>query len=71
MGNAIDKAQTVLMRKLGVLAPNDGLSLEARDAYIRLFDHPLSRTQLAAVATIFGWSVPESCKAPAAEQLIQ
>ncbi|GJN25111.1 hypothetical protein PR202_gb12898 [Eleusine coracana subsp. coracana] len=59
------------MRKLGLLAPTNRLSQEARDEYIRLFDHPLSRTQLAAVAAIFGWTVPESCEAPAADQVLQ
>lgn len=69
-GNALDKAQYVLMRKLGILGEQEQLSQDARDAYARLFEHPLSRPHLAAVASIFGWTVPENYEAREADLLL-
>lgn len=58
MGNVVDQAQTVLIRKLGLINTQDRISHEAREAYARLFEHPLSRVHLTALASLFGWSVP-------------
>lgn len=69
-GTAVGRAQTVLMRKLGILQADQGLSQEARDAYAQLFEHPLSRPQLTALASIFGWTVPNSFEARSADLLV-
>ncbi|GJN23594.1 hypothetical protein PR202_gb11258 [Eleusine coracana subsp. coracana] len=58
--HAVQKAQMVLMRKLGLAIEENGLSQEARDAYAKLFEHPLSPSHLAALAALFGWAVPDS-----------
>lgn len=68
--NSIDQAQIVLMRKLGILAAQDNLTQDARDAYARLFEHPLSRAQLTALASLFGWVVPEQSEACSANLLL-
>lgn len=66
---ALERAQCVLMRKLGIINPQETMTQEARDAYIRLFDHPLSRPHLEAVAALFGWSIPVECEMRSAELL--
>lgn len=66
-GTAVNKEQTLLMRKLGLIEAQDAISQEARDAYARLFEHPLSSAQIATVASLFGWTVPESCEARSAK----
>lgn len=53
-GSAQDKAQTLLMRKLGVITGREEISPKAREVYSRLFEHPLSRSHLTALATLFG-----------------
>lgn len=70
MGTAIDQAQTVLMRKLGLIMLQERLSQEARDAYMRLFDHPLSRDHLTALASLFGWTVPDDCEMRSPDHLL-
>lgn len=58
--NTVQKAQTVLMRKLGIIDTQQPMSQEAREAYARLFEHPLSPSHIAALAALFGWTVPDS-----------
>lgn len=41
-GSAVDRARTVLKRKLGILSNDQELTQQARDAYAQLFEHPLS-----------------------------
>lgn len=53
-GTALDRAQTVLMRKMGLITEMESISQEAREAYTRLFEHPLSRSHLSALAALFG-----------------
>lgn len=60
----------VLMWKLGILAPDQGLTQDAQDAYAQLFDNPLSQAQLSALALIFGWIVPENLEACTTDLLI-
>lgn len=55
---ALERAQCVLMRKLGILSDQEAITQEAREAYTKLFEHPLSRPQLMAVAALFGWTIP-------------
>lgn len=69
-GTALDKAQSVLMRKMGVLQDQEPLTEEAREAYARLFQQPLSRPQITALAALFGWTVPDDCEARAADLLV-
>lgn len=68
-GPAIEKAQEVLMRKLGILTERETVTAEAREAYAKLFDNPLSRPQLAALAALFGWEIPADGEARSAELL--
>lgn len=70
-GPALQRAQVVLMRKLGVLEEQENLTNEAREAYVRLFEHPLSRTHLAALAALLGWTVPEDAEARSADLLVR
>lgn len=53
-GPALERTQCVLMRKLAMITEQEGLTQEARDAYARLFEHPLSRSHIAVVAGLFG-----------------
>lgn len=46
------------MKKLGIIMDLHQLSQEAREAYARLFEHPLSTSHVAALAVLFGWTVP-------------
>lgn len=57
------------MRKLGLINAQEAISQEAREAYAKLFNHPLSRPHLAAVASLFGWAVPEDLEARSADLL--
>lgn len=50
------------MRKLGLLTDHESITDEARQAYAKLFDSPLSRPQLAALAALFGWEIPADCE---------
>lgn len=66
---ALERAQCVLMRKLGILKEQEQMSQEDREAYTKLFEHPLSRPQLAALAALFGWTILEHCEVRSAELL--
>lgn len=57
--HSLQKAQSVLMRKLGIIPDQQLLTQEAREAYARLFEHPLSPTHVAALAALFGFTLPE------------
>ena len=48
-----------ILRSLGLFSDGAQLSGEALDRYARLFERPLSRAHIEALATLFGWSVPE------------
>lgn len=66
-GHALQRAQTVLMRKLGIISDQEQMSQEARDAYAALFEHPLSRAQVAVLAALFGWTLPDECEVRSAD----
>lgn len=68
-GTALDKAQTVLMRKLGVITKQEEISPEAREAYTRLFEHTLSHSHLTALTALFGTNVLPDCEARSADFL--
>lgn len=57
------------MRKLGLLTEHEKITAEATEAYAKLFEHPLSRTQLTALASLFGWDIPPECEVRSAELL--
>lgn len=40
-----------------MLSQNEHIMQEAREAYAKLFDHLLSRSHVAAIAALYGWSV--------------
>jgi len=60
--NAIRRAQAVLMRKLGIIGESEHIDIEAQDDYARLFLHDLSRSNGAALAALFGWTVPDDAE---------
>lgn len=64
------RAQTVLMRKLGVLSDAEHITQEAREAYSRLFEHPLSRAHLMALTALFGWTVPAEDEARSPDLIV-
>lgn len=68
-GPALQRAQSVLMRKLGLTKENEQITAKVKDAYARFFEHPLSPPQLAALAAIFGWTIPANEEARSAELL--
>lgn len=58
--HAVEHAQTVLMKKLGILDEHQLLTQEARGTYANLFEHPLSPSHIAALTALFGWTVPST-----------
>ena len=59
---AARRAQAVLMRKLGIIGESEHISIDAQDDYARLFMQELSQTHIAALAALFGWSVPDDAE---------
>ena len=50
------------MRKLGIIGESEHIDIEAQDDYARLFLHDLSRSNVAALAALFGWTVPDDAE---------
>jgi hypothetical protein len=48
-----------VMRSLLIISENEGISQEALDEYTQLFKRPLTRTEVEALAALFGWRAPE------------
>lgn len=40
-----------------------------KHAYAKLFEHPLSRPQIAALASLFGWTIPTEAEVRSTELL--
>lgn len=49
----MERAQTMLLRRMGLLEPEEQLSPEAMDAYLRLFSKPMAPHHIKAVAALF------------------
>ena len=47
------------MKTLGVIRDGDSLSQEALEEYSSIFSNSLSQVQIQALASLFGWSLPE------------
>jgi hypothetical protein len=47
------------MRSLDIIGENEGIDQQALDDYAKLFVHPLSVSQLQALAALFNWSLPD------------
>ena len=47
------------MKSILVESDNEHLSQQNLDAYAKLFQAPLSRAQVEALANLFGWVVPD------------
>ncbi|KAG2631280.1 hypothetical protein PVAP13_2NG014400 [Panicum virgatum] len=60
--DATRRAQAVLMRKLGIIGESEHISIDAQDDYACLFMQELSQTHIAALAALFGWSVPDDAE---------
>jgi hypothetical protein len=54
-GSAASKQQQVIIRRLCLAHEGDTIGDEALQAYIRLFEQPLSDAHIAAVLALFGW----------------
>lgn len=65
--HSLHRAQTVLMKKLGLIAEEESLTEEARESYARLFEHPIPSSHVMALAALFGWTVPQDCNVGSAE----
>jgi hypothetical protein len=57
--SSIKKSKKTIMKTLGVIRDGDSLSQEALDEYSRIFSKSLSQVQIQALASLFGWSLPE------------
>lgn len=55
--NSEQRAQRVLLRKLGIVKEDEVPSKEAIGAYRRLFEVRLEEDMVAAIADFFGWTV--------------
>lgn len=66
----LNQAQPVLMRKLGIIKEKEDILQEAREAYARLFEHPLSCSHLTALAALFGWTVQSDTEAHSTDFLL-
>lgn len=57
--NSVQRAQAVLMKKLGIISDQHPMTPQDMDAYGKLFDHPLSPAHIAALTALFHWTVPD------------
>lgn len=48
------------MKKLGLSEADESGASQAMETYARLFDHPLSTSDIVALAALFGWSVDDA-----------
>ena len=62
MGGIPPHAWDLSMRKLGIIGESEHISIDAQDDYARLFMQELSQTHIAALAALFGWSVPDDAE---------
>lgn len=49
----MQRAQSVLLRTLGVIQGEEHISKEAMDFYLKLFDKPLTAQHIRAIAALF------------------
>lgn len=49
----VQRAQTVLLRRMGVIQAEEHLSDESLDEYLKLFEKPLAPHHVKAITTIF------------------
>uniref|UniRef100_A0ACD5W6V6 Uncharacterized protein n=1 Tax=Avena sativa TaxID=4498 RepID=A0ACD5W6V6_AVESA len=54
-GTPVKKQQKLLMTQLGIIREGEQISDEALQAYLRLFDKPMTSSRIAAVLALFGW----------------
>jgi hypothetical protein len=47
-----------VMRSLHIISENEGISQEALDEYTQFFKRPLIRSEVEALAALFGWRAP-------------
>lgn len=57
--SSVQRAQAILMKKLGIIAEQDPMTPQDLDAYAMLFDHPLFPAHIAALTSLFHWTVPD------------
>lgn len=54
-GAGVKRQQQVLIRCLGLAREGERIGDEALQAYLRLFEQPLSSEHLGAIMALFGW----------------
>lgn len=54
------KQQQIIIRRLCLAHEGDQIGDEALEAYVHLFDNPLTDGQIAAILALFGWESPAS-----------
>jgi hypothetical protein len=57
--SSFKKSKKTIMKTLGVIHDGDSLSQEALEEYSSIFSNSLSQVQIQALASLFGWSLPE------------
>jgi len=57
--NDLNRRTKKAMRSLDIISENEGIDQQALDDYAKLFGHPLSDSQLQALAALFNWSLPD------------
>jgi hypothetical protein len=55
----VQQTQHNLMRKLGLVSGHEVMGPKAREDYGCLFNKPLSQSHVEALASLFGWHVPD------------
>lgn len=53
------------MKRLGLVSDQQNDNTYDLEAYVKLFDHPLPTPHIAALAALFGWTVPDDGEARA------
>lgn len=48
------------MRAVDHSGVGDGIDLSAQEEYVKLFSQPLLVPQIATLAALFGWSLPDN-----------
>lgn len=54
-----NQSAVTVCKQLGLCDEQERISSEDAKKYAKLFDTPLSRVHVAAMAELFGWDVPE------------
>jgi hypothetical protein len=51
---------SIIVNTLDLSGVGDGIDLSAQEEYVKLFSQPLLVPQIATLAALFGWSLPDN-----------